>query len=99
MDYTVLAPNNKAFRDMAASYPEFANVMLDSEWNGHLRYLLLFHVIDTVVESGDLTDGMEIMTASSEVRWWWEKAAWRRWTCIRAGRRNGRQLSQSKSLT
>jgi branched-chain amino acid transport system substrate-binding protein len=57
---TVFAPNNAAFEAALAELGvEAADLLADTEL---LSAILLYHVVDGAVMSGDLTDGMEVTT-------------------------------------
>jgi uncharacterized surface protein with fasciclin (FAS1) repeats len=57
--YTVLAPNNGAFNDLASDTLEF---LTSPEGNEALTAILLYHVIEEVYPTVALSDGEEIQT-------------------------------------
>lgn len=61
--FTVFAPPNTAFDAL----PEGAvDKLLQPEWIYHLQDVLLYHALGSVVESTDLSDGLEADTLNTE---------------------------------
>jgi len=61
--FTVFAPTNDAF----GSLPEgTVEKLLEPEWFYHLQDVLLYHVLDAVVTSSDLSDGLIAETLNDE---------------------------------
>ncbi|OEU10806.1 beta-Ig-H3/fasciclin, partial [Fragilariopsis cylindrus CCMP1102] len=61
--FTVFAPTDDAF----ASLPDgLVTCLLQEENKGELSSLLLYHVVNGVVLSSDLTDGMEARTLEGD---------------------------------
>jgi len=61
--FTVFAPVNDAF---AALPPETLEALLQPENIADLQAILTYHVVPGAVMSGDLTDGMEVVTVNGE---------------------------------
>lgn len=62
VEYTVFAPTNDAF----AAIQETVDKLLLPENQADLQNVLLYHVVDSAVLSGDLTDGQTVTTLSGE---------------------------------
>jgi uncharacterized surface protein with fasciclin (FAS1) repeats len=56
--FTVFAPTDAAFE----SVPANVTMLLEAQWIGHLRGILLYHVLGSKVLSTDLMDGMHATT-------------------------------------
>jgi len=61
---TIFAPTNKAF---AKQPDEFLQTYLSGDWNKHLEDFLLSHVANSRVESGDLTNEMQVELLNEDV--------------------------------
>jgi len=59
--YTVFAPPNSAF---AALPEELVSKLLDETWQPQLQDVLLYHVLETEVFSGDLANDLEVPTVN-----------------------------------
>ena len=66
-EYTVLAPTDKAFQQLAADYPDLYSVIFDYYWIQHLVDILTMHVTEPAVYSDAIEDGMEIEMFNLEV--------------------------------
>lgn len=67
LGWTVLAPDNHAFEDLAKYDPVFYKALATKPWVLHLAWLLLFHVVEAEVKSTDLSDGLEVEVYTEEV--------------------------------
>jgi len=63
-DYTVFAPTDAAFEALGDAA---VARLLDEDYAPHLKDLLLYHVVEGKVPSGDIADGAEVETLNHEI--------------------------------
>lgn len=63
--FTVLAPNDKAFKKVLSNYPKVGDALMSNQ--DLLKKVLLYHVIAGKVKAADLKDGMKVKTVEGEM--------------------------------
>eukprot|EP00977_Amphora_coffeiformis_P009280 scaffold2103_cov185-Amphora_coffeaeformis.AAC.25 len=67
LGYTVLAPTDEAFMELAYEYETLYKALLTAPWIAHLQWLLYSHVVEAEVKSTDLSDDMKVEVFSGDI--------------------------------